>query len=201
MSLKTQQGIVLFSPDILQGEKFQGLIKQITPDNITIIIPMGNIAIDSGIDIFVSFWDNHATYEFKTKSLSSKSITENILNIARPTTITKVLNRSFPRVVIKIAGKMLEEDSLKYHWCLIVDISGCGVLVTSKVNKKVNEMVKLSFLLPNGENFEDVTGMITWKKQVDEALFSYGIEFKFFSEIRRKKIIAFVDEEITNQKK
>ncbi len=200
MALKTQQGIVIYSPAIIQGEKLQALIKQITPEYITIIIPINNITIEKGVDIFINFWDNQATYEFKSKSLSSKGPAENLLNIARPTTLTKVFNRSFPRVVIKTGGQIFDCQGLKSHQCLIYDISGGGVLLTSITNKKTGDMVKLSFSLPDGEIYEQVGGIIVWKKEKKEHLFTYGIEFDKLSEIRRQKIITFINSEIVKQK-
>ncbi len=201
MALKTQQGIVIYSPAILGGEKFQGLIKQITPDHITIIIPINNISIDAGIDLFVNFWDNKATYEFESKSLTSKGPTENIMNIARPVTLQRVINRSFPRIVIKVAGRIFDHDGFHPKQCLIYDISGGGALITAMVNNKVGDLIKISFVLPGGEQFEQVGASITWKKHGKDNLLNYGIEFDKLSEIRRQKIIAFINSRIAAGKK
>ena len=191
MALKTQQGIIFYSPDILNGEKFQGLIKDIKPDYLTITIPIGNIAVNQGIDVFVNFWDEQATYEFKSKSLNSKTGTEDILKIAKPTTLTKLINRSHPRIVVNIEGTIHDYYGLKSTKCLIVDISGGGVLVTAWSGRKANSMVKLVFTLPNGEKIEELSGKICWAKSIDNSLSNYGIEFQNISEIRRKKIITF----------
>jgi len=200
MPLRTQQGIVFYSPNIINGEKFQGLIKEITPEYITIIIPIGKIPIKKGEEIYVNFWDNYATYEFKTFSLNDKSPEENTLKIAKPTTLVKIINRSFPRVVVKIPAELADENGFNKEKCIIIDISGGGVLITAKKGRKVGDIVKLNFSLPNNENFPDVSGKIVWTKPLNDILNKYGIEFFNLSEIRRQKIITFVNKTIIEKK-
>lgn len=203
MGLNAQQGIVFYSPQILDGEKLQGLIQKITPEFMSIIIPIGNITIDEGTGIYINFWDNNATYEFKSTALSTKNANENQLNITKPTTIAKIINRGFPRVDMKIRGEIQDFDNFQCFPCTIIDMSGGGLLVTTGINRENNSIMKFNFNLSNDEHDEQfigVNGKIVWKKELDQRSFQYGIEFEKLSEIRRQKIISFVNEKIIKNK-
>ncbi|MDD5066416.1 MAG: PilZ domain-containing protein [bacterium] len=203
MGLTLQQGIIIFSPEILKGEKLQALIKDITPDYLTIYIPFNNLEIKANTALTVLFWDEKANYEFKSMSLTTKKITEQVLNIMRPSTITRSINRAYPRVVLNCTGEIYDPENINRNKCVILDISASGAMIATKADRKVTELVKLSFILPDGEIFEDVKGQIMWMKLSGEGEghFNYGVQFQALSEIRKNKIIKFVNSELRKLKK
>ncbi|MBU1077391.1 MAG: PilZ domain-containing protein [Spirochaetes bacterium] len=195
MGLKTQQGIVIYSDKILNGEKLQALIQKITPECITIYIPINNIIIEKNTILFINFWDDQATYEFKSVALNSKQNKENLLDISRPTTLKKIFNRSFPRINAKITAAIYDFEGINRTQCIIADLSAGGAMVTAKIGRKQGDLVKLAFSLPNEKLMEDVPGKIVWIKPEDRSFSNYGIQFQL-SEIRRKILIKFINEEL-----
>lgn len=200
MGLTPQQGIIIYSQDIQLGEKLQALIKDITPSYITIAIPFRNLEIPAGTPLTVQFWDEKANYAFRTRALSAKGVNETDLNIARPATITKTINRAYPRVNVSLMGDIYDPENINRNKCTLLDISASGALVSTKAERKTNELVKLSFILPDGEIFEDVNGQIMWMKKNRDGTSNYGIQFQALSEIRRNKIIKFVNAELKRSK-
>lgn len=201
MGLTPQQGIIIFSPEIQLGEKLQALIKDITPSYITIFIPFRDLEIPVNTTLTVQFWDEKANYAFRTRALTAKGINETELNIARPATITKTINRAYPRVPVSLMGDIYDPENINRNKCTLLDISASGALVSTKAERKPNELVKLSFILPNGEIFEDVNGQIMWMKKNKDGTNNFGIQFQALSEIRRNKIIKFVNTELKRSKK
>ena len=201
MALKTQQGIIIYSKDILGGENLQALIQKITSEFITIDIPINNITIEKGVELFINFWDEQATYEFQSKALTSKNTSESTINIARPTTLKKIFNRTYPRIILKMPAAIYDYEGINRVQCVIIDISAGGAMVTAKAGRKNGDVIKLAFTLPNNEFFEDVVGKIMWIKSINEVISKYGIEFQLFSEIRRKKIIKFINNELAKHHK
>ncbi len=201
MALKTQQGIIIYSKNILEGENLQALIQKITPEYMTIDIPINNITIEKGTELFINFWDEQATYEFQSKVLTFKSTSESTINITRPTTLKKIFNRTYPRIVLKTPAAIYDYEGINRVQCIIIDISAGGTMVTAKAGRKNGDIIKLAFTLPNNELFEDVVGKIMWVKSINEVISKYGIEFQLFSEIRRKKIIKFINNELAKQHK
>ncbi|MBN1899504.1 MAG: PilZ domain-containing protein [Spirochaetes bacterium] len=200
MGLKAQQGIVLSSKKILNGQNLQALIKEISPDSLTLFIPLDNITIPKGTELTISFWDETANYEFNTKALTAKENKDTLIKIAKPTTLKKIIKRNFPRVVVKIEGVIYTYEGIEREKCIIVDVSAGGALVATKTGKKIGEVVKMSFTLPGGEIFEDVAGKIVWMKELNQALTNYGIQFLAISEIRKQKLVAFVNHCILKKK-
>lgn len=199
MALKTQQGIVIYSDYILNGEKLQALIQNITNECISIYIPIENIKIDAGIELFINFWDDTATYEFKSRALTTKLEHASNLNITRPSTLTKIFNRIHPRIKVNLQGAIYDYEGINRFSCNIIDLSAGGSLITAPIEKKIGEVIKLTFILPNGDQFEDVNVKIMWKKKGQDVLFNYGLEFQHLSEIRRKKIIYYINQELAKK--
>lgn len=199
MGLKTQQGIVIYSPTLLNGEKLQALIQNINPDYITIYIPIGNITIKKGTSVFINFWDETATYEFQSVTLSDMNIEEHYINITKPVTLTKIFHRAHPRITLNSACAMYDFEGINRIHGVLVDLSAGGAQVLAKKGRKEGMGVKLAFAFPNGEMMEDVGGKIMWVKDKDKFLTYYGIQFDLISEIRRKKIIAYINEELAKQ--
>lgn len=199
MGLQTQQGIVIYSQDILQGEKLQALITEITLEYITIYVPIDSLVIFEGAELYVNFWDANATYEFKTKALTSKKINDSTLNISRPETLIRVVNRSYPRIVIKREATLFDYSDHNKEQCILVDISATGAMITTRTKRKKGDLIKISFWLTENEFFELVAAKIIWQKKINNQLSDYGIEFQNLSEIRKQKLIRMIDEKIAEQ--
>lgn len=202
MKLEKHQGLIIYSESILSCEKLQALIHNITEDYITIYIPVSHVNIKEGTDLKVNFWDENATYEFDSITFSPLSSSSTI-NIARPKALRKIINRAYPRVAVKIKGFIFDLDHKKESKCLILNISAGGVLVSSAAGRSVNDNIKLNFTLPNGTDFLDVAGEIIWAKNIKDGTSHahYGIKFQFLSQIRRRKLVKFVNSKITEKYK
>jgi len=200
MAFGIQHGVLFSSPDIQNGKKIQAVIKSLQSDTITLVVKEKDIVIEPAMDITVYFQDQNATYFFETKAVTPKTTDGESFNIMRPSVINKSFNRTFPRVVVDIPvqiGQMDKRDVVKIKG-KILDISGGGVLLQTVPSWNVGDLFKMTFELKfdeGTEKMEDVTGLVMWKKIIDNQTCRYGVEFNVLSEIRRNRIIAYVNAE------
>jgi c-di-GMP-binding flagellar brake protein YcgR len=193
MGLKLQQSVVFFSPSIAAGEKFQALIEGMTPEGLALSVPWGDLEIKEGWDITISFWDEHATYEFVSKVLRTKQVSETTLLVSKPNSLVKIINRSYNRVQVNIKSEVGLCEELKKEPALLVDISAGGAFLQGQSRFNANDLVKLTFQLPDGERFEDIVAKVAWKKEVGGGLANYGLQFENLSTIRKQKLLHFTE--------
>lgn len=193
MGLKIQQSVVFFSPSIANGEKLQALIEGITPEGLALSVPWGDMEIKEGLELTISFWDEHATYEFVSKVVRTKLVSETTLLISKPSSLIKIINRSYKRVQVNIKAEVGPFDELKKEPALLIDISAGGAFLQGQSVFNGNDLVKLTFQLPDGERFENIVAKVAWKKDTGGGLANYGLQFENLSTIRRQKLLQFTE--------
>ncbi len=193
MGLKVQQSIVFSSPAIMNGEKLQALIEGIATDGITLNVPWENISIPEKTDVTISFWDEHSTYEFTSKTLKPKTVDQTSLLISKPISLTRVINRSYKRVTINLKTDVSFVDDFNKEPCILIDISAGGASMQGQSIYKPNDLIKLTFHLPDGEFYEDLSAKVVWQKDLGGGLSYYGLQFENISNIRRQKLLNFTE--------
>lgn len=202
MALGVHHGVVLTSPEILDGRRIPAVIKAVQQETLTLQVQEPAMIVETAADLTVHFGDASSMYHFETKAVTAKPAGTDTFNIMRPTMISRAFKRSFERVSIEIPveiGEMDRRDLVKARG-KILDISGGGVLLQAAPGRNPGDVLKLTFELPGAERMEEVSGLVMWKKPVDAMTSQYGVEFNILSEIRRSKITAFVTAESGRKK-
>ncbi len=147
--------------------------------------------------IFVSYFLGDKRLGFN--SINIEKITENhlkLLVISFPDEIFRIEKREFFRVEVNVPSVLLyEEQEIK---CLIVDISGGGVLIRTDVELKTGGIVKI-FIATVESNLE--IRIVRRIKTDDARRFEYGAKFVHIKEKLRDKIIGYCFSESIKQKK
>lgn len=192
-ALKAKEGILIYSPDVLQGQKVQAIIVEILEKEITVFVSITDLVIKKGTILFACFSDHNADYEFQTLCLEDKHKDENIIHISKPITLKKLLHRKHPRLIINVPGFIhdyLQKNPLP---CTVIDISLGGALISVKSQHKKNELIKLSFTVPNSESFKFLDAVIVWGSKAGLVLSKYGLQFQNLSEANRIKLMQLIN--------
>jgi c-di-GMP-binding flagellar brake protein YcgR len=193
MPLRVKQGVTLFSPDLMGGEKLQALIHEITPDHIVLHIPFENIGLAKDLDIIIGFWDDNASYEFPSRTLSTKDPGNTLVAVTRPTVLSKKINRVYSRVDLNSEGEIWKDNEKETHTCLVKDLSAGGARITAQSMLAVQDAILID--IPTKEKvFAGLSGRIVWKRDIQgqPGVSEYGIQFEKISQIRRNELDSFI---------
>jgi len=196
MALQLKQSVIITSKDIFAGAKLQAIIQEIVPDHITLHIPLENLEIALNTDLIVSFWDEHSTYEFQSRTVTRKSPDLMSVQITRPSMLTKTVNRSFPRATLNATGSLQKEDEREKEKCQILDVSVGGARIQAQAAFNVQNHIKINLDIP-GKNFYNLPGVIVWKKDLAGGVAEYGVQFGHISIIRRNELSAYIQSKLS----
>ncbi len=147
--------------------------------------------------IFISYFINKKRLGFNSKNIDR--VTENgfkLLIVSFPDEIFRIEDREFFRIKINVATNLMDYD--KEIKCLIVDISGGGVLVRSKL--KMNKGNTIKIFIPSLKMLMPVK--IARKSMSNKGkMAEYGCSFINIKESTRDKIIRYCFSESIKQRK
>lgn len=197
MGLDARRGVTFSSPEICGGRDVPAIIKAVQKDTLTLLVKEPGVVVETASDLTVRFEDGGAEYRFETKAVTAKPADAEEFNILRPTVISRAVKRSHKRVPVDIPVEIGEADrrELVRQRGRILDLSGGGALVEAAPGRNVGDVLKLNFVLPNGERMDEVAALVMWMKPVGDHVCRYGLAFHALSEIRRGRLVAFVEAE------
>ncbi|GMT43996.1 MAG: hypothetical protein IEMM0003_0815 [bacterium] len=147
--------------------------------------------------IFISYFINKKRLGFNSKNIDR--VVENgfgLLIVSFPDEIFRIEDREFFRIKVNVSTSLLYHD--KEIKCLIVNISGGGVLVRSKLKMSKGDMIKV--FIPSLQISMPVK--IARKSMSNKRkMAEYGCSFMNIKESTRDKIIRYCFSESIKQKK
>ena len=200
MALDRKQTVVLSSKIFGKDQKFKAVIERIDPDSVSLELSSAPVEIPAGTPLTVWFWDDKAIYSFESEAVTPKSSIVSIFSIKKPGNIQKSFKRNYKRVRIKMQAVLKEMRGLEKETVYITDLSAGGAKAVGKPGRSRGGAAKISFLLPDGQVFDDIGCDIMRATDLPGGLVEYGLEFRVLSKIRQQKLSDFIANAIlTNQ--
>ncbi|NOZ84513.1 MAG: hypothetical protein GXP60_06910 [Epsilonproteobacteria bacterium] len=155
------------------------------------------VMLEKFTPIFISYFINKKRLGFNSKNIGR--VVENgfkLLIVSFPDEIFRIEDREFFRINVNVSTNLLYYD--KDIKCLIVDISGGGVLVRSKLKMGKGDMIKV-FIPP----LEMSMPVKVARKSISNEgqMAEYGCSFVNIKESTRDKIIRYCFNESIKQRK
>jgi len=192
MALDHKQTIVLSSKIFGKDQKFKAEIQGINADSITVELSSTPVEIPAGTPLSVWFWDEAAIFSFETEALTPKNSIVSRFTIKRPENVKKSFKRNYKRVRIKLQAVIKEVNLPEKENVYITDLSASGAKVVAKSGRSQGGSIKISFTLPDGQEFEEIGCDIMRVTKLKTGLVEYGLEFKVLSKLRQQKIFDFI---------
>jgi c-di-GMP-binding flagellar brake protein YcgR len=192
MALDKKQTVVLSSKIFGKDQRFKAVIQRVNPDTISLDLTSAPVEIPAGTPLTVWFLDESAIYSFESEAVTPKSSIVSLFSIKKPANIKKSFKRNFKRVRIKLQAVLKEISGPDGETVYITDLSAGGSKAVGKPGRSKGDATKITFLLPDGQIFDDIGCDIIRVTNLGTGLVEYGLAFRVLSKIRQQKLSDFI---------
>lgn len=181
------------------GKSYKSRIQEINKMELSIDIPIENgkyILLNENDEVKAIFYKEERNKSYKLYSLKFKVLGREIDNTLRlyriswPYEIKKLQRRSYVRVVTNLVAKYKGIGEEQDQNCTVVDLSGGGMKIKSKVLFKEGEKGIIKTTLNN--KVIELKGVVRRAKVDENKNYLIGFEFLDIGEVRRDKVIEAV---------
>jgi c-di-GMP-binding flagellar brake protein YcgR len=184
--------------EIETGKKrYPSRIEEVRPDSLVLANPMimGTLVpLQLGDRIEIRFNQQEEVFSFFTRVLARRRLPIPVIDVERPANIRKIQRRDYVRFKISIPIEYRPAISVDntFEQGTTIDVSGGGLLFTTRSEVKENELLEVRLKLPR-ETFVAI-GLVVRVSQKQEGLNTVSLKFERLRERDRDTIIRFIFE-------
>jgi c-di-GMP-binding flagellar brake protein YcgR len=188
----TRSQTVLIADSTDKEKKYKAVIHNIGDDAISLDLSSAPVEFASGTAVTVWFWDDHAIYFFDTFVEQAKQRVSALFSVRKPKKIRKSFKRGYKRIKVRITATVKDFHGMNPESATITDLSAGGARVLAREGRVKGDAFKISFVLPDGQPFDDISCDVLRVFKTETGPTDYGVEFKSFSRIRQEKLSDFI---------